>query len=459
MNLLRTVSQGKGATSRRSLLKALGVSAAAAPLIPALQGWAKAATPVKRLVILFTPDGIVPDRWFPTGTETNWSFPGANHILAEMTRHKNDMIFLKGLPHKTQGSGAHEQDMGGCFTGNSLIGKTGGAASIDQIIAKTLPKVTDFQSLQFGVHSFYGGEGDLTTKLTNNNSYLIYTGPSQRVPAEADPYKMYAKVFGNFTVGPPGAGPSPEMMRLRLEKKSIIDLVKGEIGALQGRIATEDRIKIDAHLEGTRDIERRLDAAGAAGGMSTCATPTKPEGSPDWLAKNAYHPQLIPIMNKLFVQTLACDRTRIASMQYSRGFSNIIHTWVGAKQTHHTLSHGEGNSGVLGDIQKFYFDFIAKLIDDMKAVPEGGGTMFDNTLILYANECYLGWTHAAGPKAAFLMGKAGTTLPKSGLFKDFSASGNDWQQLLCTVCHAMGATSVTQVGNLGKAGIVPGIIA
>ena len=73
------------------------------------------------------------------------------------------------------------------------------AASVDQIIVQQLKSQlnTDFPSLQFGVHSFYGGEGDLTSKLTNNNSYTIYAGPSQRIPAESDPYKMYDRVFGN----------------------------------------------------------------------------------------------------------------------------------------------------------------------------------------------------------------------------------------------------------------------
>src|SRR3954468_7743000 len=158
MRLLRTLARGKGTTSRRQLLKALGVSAAAAPLVPALGGWAKAATvPAKRLPLLFTPDCIVPDRWFPTGTETAWQISDAAHILKPLERHKNEMIFLKGLTHRTSGSGAHEQAMGGCFTGNACVGKTGGAASVDQIIAKALPKMTDFQSLQFGVQSFYGG--------------------------------------------------------------------------------------------------------------------------------------------------------------------------------------------------------------------------------------------------------------------------------------------------------------
>src|SRR5688500_640175 len=104
MKLLRTLGLGKvGGSptgkplSRRALLKALGVSAAAAPFIPTLDSWA-AEGAVQRLLLLFTPDGMVPEQWWPTGTETAWQFPQGG-ILTPLERHKNDMIVFKGLPH------------------------------------------------------------------------------------------------------------------------------------------------------------------------------------------------------------------------------------------------------------------------------------------------------------------------------------------------------------------------
>src|SRR5690348_2783544 len=99
MTHLRMLSRGQGATSRRQLLRALGVSAAATPFIPALDGWA-AAAPVKRLLTVFSPHGVIPENYWPSGTETAFTFaPGS--ILEPMKAHQADMIVFKGLVRAT----------------------------------------------------------------------------------------------------------------------------------------------------------------------------------------------------------------------------------------------------------------------------------------------------------------------------------------------------------------------
>ena len=66
-----------------------------------------------------------------------------------------------------------------------------------------------------------------------------------------------------------------------------------------------------------------------------CGAVEKPPGGID-LVKNDNHPVLIPIMNKLLVAALRCDRTRMASMQYSRSFSKHRSPGSGMKDGHHT---------------------------------------------------------------------------------------------------------------------------
>jgi hypothetical protein len=450
MRLLKNTSLARLRPTRRQLLKTLGVSAAATPLLPALDGWAAAEAGAKRLLMLFTPDGMVPEKWWPTGSETSWSLP-ADGTLEPLMRHKSDLIIMKNLPHKTRGNGAHEQAMGSLFTGNSLLGnKRAGAASIDQIIAKALPRTVDFPSLQFGVQSFYGGEGDLTSKRTNVNSYLVYTGPGEMVPAESDPYVMFDRVFAG--VGTGGVGDSQATERLRAERRSLLDFVKEEIADVRLKVGRIDRSKIDAHLEGTREIERRLDSAG---GRQVGAV-TRPDGGID-LARNVNFPKLLPLMNRLLVQTLAADRTRVATMQYSRGFSLVKHDWLGAKEQHHFISHKTAEKPILAAIQKWYMGHIADLLDQLKQVPEGAGTMFDNMLVVYANELHTGWDHAPGPTACWWAGKLGGMVPRTGRFIDY-AGENDHNQMLCTIAHAMGVTSVNQVGDMGKAGRLPNIL-
>ena len=446
MKLLRTLERGKGTTSRRQLLKALGVSAAAAPLLPALDGWAAGTGPIKRLLLLFTPDGIVDEQWYPTGSETQWAFPTGG-IMDAMNRHKNDLIFVKGLPRKTSGSGAHEQAMGGLWTGCGLLGsKRPSGPSVDQIIAKQLPKETDFPSLQFGAMSFFGGPG-VMYRYESVNSYMIYSAADASIPAEQDPYKLFDRVFAGVSTG--GVGDTMAMDKIRAERKSIIDFVKDELTDVQGKVGREDRAKIDNHLEATLEIERRLQNVG-----------TRPVGSVQRpapgidISKNDSYPMVIPLMNKLLVSTLAADRTRVASMQYSRGFSKHTHSWVGAKTDHHTLSHQTAQKPVLAAIQKWYMGHLADLLDALKGVQENGKPMLDNMLVVYANEVHTGWNHDPGPVPAWWAGHLGGVVPKTDRFID--SSQYDWNQMLVTMAQGMGV-NVDKIGNMGGSGKIPGL--
>ena len=457
MNNLRTLNLGKHAVTRRQLLKALGASAAVAPLIPSLDGWAATAGGPQRLLLLFTPDGMVPDLWWPQGTETAWNFP-AGGIMEPLARHKADMIVFKDMARATGGSGgAHEHAMGGLWTGNSIAGNQVMAASVDQIIAKAIPKMTDFESLQFGVQSFYD-KGNANAKAASVNSYMIASGPKAKMPAESDPYKMFDRVFGTFKPATPGGaatGPSPEMEKIRAERKSILDFLNADLSNVRAKVGKEDGTKIDAHIETIRDIERRLD--GTTGNPAVmCQVPGKPPMLD--LNSNAAFGDLIKVTNKIVAATFACDRTRIASLQYSRAFSNHVHDWVGAKDTHHTLSHSAGNFPVLAKIQTWYMGHIATLFDDLKAVQENGKPMLDNMLVVYLNELYTGHTHGVSPSPCFWAGKAAGALKGTGRFLNYGGK-QDHNQMLLTMAHAMGATKVTKIGDLGGAGIVPGLLA
>jgi hypothetical protein len=460
VKLLRTLSlgkvgNGKVSPSRRQLLKALGVGAAAAPLIPALDGWAAGATAApKKLLLVFTPDGIVPEQWWPTGSATAWNFP-AGGICEPLNKYKDKMVFFKDIPRFNGGSGgAHEHAMGGLWTGNSIEGNQGMAPSVDQIIAKQVGKATDFASLQFGVQPYFNS-GDANAKVASVNSYMIYSGPKARIPAEGDPYKMFDRIFANFTA--PSSNPSmpnPMTERIRAEKQSIIDYVAGEIKDVQGKVGKDDGMKISAHLSTVRDIEKRLH--GMSGGVLTAAC--APGGRPQMLDlnSNANFPMLIPLTNKMVAAAFACDRTRIASLQYSRGFSNHVHDWVGAKATHHTLSHGTQNAGVLAKIQTFYMGHIAGLLDELSKVDEGGVPMLDNMLVVYGNEVYLGWTHGVSPEPCFWVGKLGGKVKQTNRFV---TGGGNWNQMLTTIAHAMDVMPPgDHVGDLGTAGVIPDLL-
>jgi hypothetical protein len=436
-------------TSRRQLLKALGVSAAAAPFVPALDSWA-AGGPTKRLVTVFYPHGVVPENYWPGGTETAFTL-APNSILEPLTPHKADMIVFKNLKRPSRGPGEHERCGGNLWTGTALAAGSQDAngPSVDQIVAKKVGAGVDFESVQFGVQTSYWGEND--AKPGSPNTSLIYAGPRARVYPELDPEKQFARLFGSGGLTGPGAANMGDIERTRAEKKSILDYVKAELMDVQQRVATSDRRKIDSHLELTRDIERRLQAP-----ARTCGAVEKPAGGMQLLLNDNF-PALLKVMNKLLVAAIACDRTRVASMQYSRSFSMHRPAWLGIKDGHHTLSHNTGMKAQMTTIARWYMQQVSDLLTDFKAVQEGGKPLLDNLLVVVASELCTPWNHVAEPSPNLFFGKAAGAVPRTGRCIDF-ANQHDHNQFLTTVCQAMGATDVNHVGDLGMDGILPGIL-
>ena len=449
MRYLRALERGKGTTSRRQLLRALGVTAAAAPFVPALDSWA-AGAPIKRLVTVFYPHGVVPENYWPGGTETAFTFaPGS--ILEPLAAHKADMIVFKNLKRPSRGPGEHERCGGNLWTGTALAAGSQDAngPSVDQIVAKEVGSATDFASVQFGAQTSYWGEGE--TKDGSPNTSLIYAAARARIYPELDPEKQFTRLFGSAATMGPAAGNMGDIARTRAEKQSVLDYVKDEIMALQGRVSTDDKRKIDSHLELTRDIERRLQAP-----AKSCGAVEKPAGGMD-LVKNDNLPALIKVMNKLMVAAIACDRTRVASMQWSRSFSNHRPVWLGVKDGHHTLSHNTGMKAQMTTIARWYMQQAADLLADFKSMQEGGKPLLDNLLVVVCSELCTPWNHNAEPTPNLFFGKAGGAVPRPGRYVDF-ANQHDHNQFLTTICHAMGVTKVTKVGDLGMDGTLPGIL-
>jgi hypothetical protein len=457
MKLLKTIARGQGSQSRRQLLKALGVSAVAAPFVPGLNGWDKAlaqgaGSMPRRMFLLYSPHGVIPQNYWPTGSETNFTFaPGS--IIEPLAPYKDQMLVFKGLKRDTRGPGDHERCFCNMWTGTALApgSQEGNGPSIDQIVAKALKPQTDFESIQLSVQPHYSSDTDSTSRAGRSDGNMIYAGPKQRIPSEFDPYKMFDRLFTGVSTGT-GAGDTMAADRLRAKRKSVLDFVMDELGDLQKNVVGKsDKVKIDSHLDSVRDVERRLQAP-----AQTCGGVTKPDGTLN-LDLNENFPKILGIMNRLAASAFACDRTRIASMQYSRGFSRHTHTWLGLKDWHHTISHNAGATKALTDMQRWYYERFKELLDMLKGVDEGGKPMLENMLVVYVAELYTPWNHMAAPSVAWTVGKAGGSIPRTGRYIDYGMN-NDHNQFLTTMCHAMGVTSVNKVGDLGGAGPLPGVL-
>jgi hypothetical protein len=445
---------------RRDFLAAAGASAALAPFIPVFNRKAEAAggTFPKRLLLIFTGNGTLEDQYWPVGDGANFTFkPGS--ITEPLAPFAKKLIFPRGLHRKTSGSGAHEQNIGGLWTGCGLVSGFGypSGPSIDQVIVQAMNPTTAFKSLQFGVQcdSFNPGGNKAVLKC------MTYSGSNAALKPEDNPMAMFSKLML-----PNGAGPAPvdpnggQLDKLRLRRKSVIDAVTGDLKSLSTSIDAEDRRKLEQHLESISSIEKRLNqpvTPGASGAGCRAPDISKAMFSGTALTDNANFPAILDVQNRMAVAALACDRTRIASVQWSRSFSPIRHTWVGVTTDHHTISHKTDAASInmLFKLNRWYGERFAELLAMLDSVPEGNGTLLDHTVVCWGNEAATG-NHNANPAVTLLAGGSDGML-KTG--QNVNLAGNDHSQLLITMAQAVGATSVNHIGNLGmKDGTLPGLL-
>jgi len=433
---------------RRQLLKALGVSAAAAPFIPSLDGWAAPVAP-RRLLLVFSSGGMVPERYWPRAEGEEGDFTiDPESSLAPLAPHKQDLVIVNGIGRKLMGvGGAHERAMGGLWTGCKLNpgDQFGGGGwpsgpSVDQIIAHKLSSKSDFSSLEVAVQPFGPGAAGGTMQ------HMCYAGSNQPVPPEGNPYKLFDRLFGG---APAGSGITPD--QVRAERRSVIDLVKSEIADANFKVGRDDKLKMEAHLDATRAIERRL----AHPTPASCLIPL-PSGRID-LDANENFPPLVKLQTDLLVSAFACDRTRVASLQWSRSFSMVRHTWLDSTEGHHTLSHDPGQKPILAGINRWYMDQLAYLLSALKKIPEGTGTVLDNTLLVYCNELYTGWDHKPGPTPVVIAGRLGGSV-HTGRYLEYKDAKYTQNNLLVSLCHAMGLDTIDSIGNLPHdKGPIPGL--
>jgi hypothetical protein len=429
--------------TRRHLLKRLGIAAAASPLVPLFHSElasGQAAAPPKRLILFFTPHGTVWNQWAPTGTASAFTL---SPILSPLERHKSRLTVLAGVGIPDKGVGApHTKGPSLLWTGSTLAddgtfnrtdcsgGCTFGwntSASIDQLVVNALKPTTVYKSLQFGVRC--GGN--------NPASRMIYTAAQQPLAPETDPWAAFGRLFSTPTA--PTA-----LAKLQAERKSSLDVVAAELGAIRMRLPAADRAKLEAHLASVSALEKRLLATQPA----ACAPPML--GAKLNAGDQVNTPTVVDRQLDLMTAALACDLTRVASFQYSIGDNDgTTYSWLGHTVAHHGMTHAPDSDTAtwasVAQIYTWYATKFGELLDRLAAVKEGAGTMLDNTLVVWGSELGKGNSHSFAQVPFVLAGGAGGAL-RPGRFLQYPA-GTQHNRLLVAIAQAMGVTDVDKIGS------------
>lgn len=350
----------------------------------------------KRFLVFYTPNGFVMDKWRPRGDDTSLDLSGS-HILGPLERHASDLVCIDGLDLNAAQNQNHPKSSLSLLTGSAVEGeRTMTGISVDQAIAQAIGEGTAVRSLELGVQ-------------TRGSHTICASGYNRPLPMEDDPYAVFDRLFSDFTADPAAAAAR------RMRRRGVLDGVADEIGTLMGRVGREDRQRLEAHFDAIRDLEARLDSAG--GDTAACSVPEL--GPRLDVGDNDNFPEVGRLQMDLMSMALACDLTRVATLQWSMAGSRTVFRWLGIDTDHHEIAHASGTQ--FDDAQRWYGEQFAYLIDRLKSFPEGDGTVFDNTLIVWVNEVGNAGSHDTGNVPFTLAGTAGGAI-RTGRYVDIGGS-------------------------------------
>ena len=416
--------------------------------LPALAG--TPAGPRQRLVIVFTPDGTVRENFWPkgagpfSGPDGDTAGVALSPILEPLAPFRDRLLTLKGVANKIRGDGdGHMRGIGCLLTGVELFpGNVQGGSdtpagwssgpSIDQEIAGFLQSrpatATRFGSLEFGV---------LVPERADTWTRMVYAGPNRPVAPIDDPYRMFDRLYGQA--------------RDRESLQSVLDVVREDLARVAAALPAEDRRVLEEHAGFVREFERDLAAQAEA-------TPhAVPVLEPGVLEHNDRMPEISRMQIELLVAALAADFTRVATLQYTNSVGQAHMRWLGIEEGQHDLSHEpNGNAAAqekLTRINTWYAGEVARLAARLAATPEpgGGGSLLDNTTILWTNELGEGNSHTREDIPWVLVG--GGLGFRSGRALEFESVPHN--RLLLSLAHAFGHTGLERFGNPDYCGSGP----
>lgn len=427
---------------RRHFLRELGIGAAALPFVAGLPSLRASQTQPsvtpKRLVIFFSPNGTLPDEFWPQqfGDEHSLTLGPMLESLAPFT---DQTLMLKGVHNKIRGDGdGHMRGMSCLLTATELNpGNIQGGShtpagwasgiSIDQELKNHFQSnsatQTRFGSLEFGVA--VPNRADPWTRM-------CYAGNNKPVTPIDDPGQMLEKIYGNT--------------KSRQQLASVLDLVHDDLRSVSSRLSPEDRTLVEQHMQQVRELERDIEAANNQQQL----THPEPEIDPEIEIVNDNTPEISRMQIDLLVSALANDMTRVASLQYMRSVGQARMRWLDIQEGHHGLSHEPDNNAdaqaKLKRINAWFATELAYLAKRLAETPEPGergGTMLDNTQIVWVNELGKGNSHSLDNIPLLLIG--GGAGFKTGRALDFGNVPHN--RFWLSLAHALGHKELASFGT------------
>jgi hypothetical protein len=453
--------------NRRAFLRA-GTVAIGLPFLeglPERSAWAQNSPPTFSLFIV-AACGVVGSKFFPgsTGPLTAAGLAGmTDKATSVLAPHAENLLFLRGInfPMNSPTNCGHAQGLCQALTAAPAGdgGKTAysNGPSADVVIAKA---VND------------AGADPLTLYAGNrNNGYIAERisfkagGAGQVRSADDNPYTLYAKLVG--LTSPGGGTPEPGGMadELVTSRKSVNDLVRGELNYLLSlpALSQDDKLRLQQHFDSIRDAEVKMGEMGVACSQDGLAV-SELEALKSGLAfkTNGMIEDVAKLHMELVALAFACNFNRVATLQHGDGTDQTkyaVPANAGLNWPFHHLSHRVQSDSNVGnnptaeqahaEIDVLRMQTLLHGLDQFKA-----RGLFDKSFVMWTNHVSDGPSHSFKNVPTIIAGNAGGYL-KQGQYLDAGNATNN--KLLNTLINAAVRDKMAWTMNFGQGGAAGGL--
>ena len=376
--------------NRREVRQGLSLGAGAvvlSPILAKLQAQAaSAATQPKRFVFVVESNGFTPQQAAPVDVQRktcdqrplngpaeliDLSLKGRQlpPALDPLTPWQDRITIVQGLSGRIAGGG-HSNNFAalGCFPaqGESQVITH---PTIDGQLAKQLPGI--FPHICLGI----------SKRLENSVIYNVSAwGPNQGLPTLCKPDQAYAALFGSVANG--------AAQEEFAAKNNLLDFLKEDVKRVESKLAGPEREQLGAYLETFETLRHRQSRLNEIEDTLRAKGPVTNDKYTSAVATDR-----LDAMFDIGAAALICGLTNVLTLSSAAGVRDfdICFTGLGLTKGKHHTGHGGSENGmtwyeVSQMIRRFHFTLIARLAKKLEAVPEGNGTMLDNTVIVYLSD-------------------------------------------------------------------------
>ena len=409
----RTFLRGTGVTMALPWLESVRVWGAATPT-----GEAAATAYPQRFAALFVGNGINGDHWWAKGSGAQMEL---SKTLEPLAPFRSRLNVIQGLFNRPAvGVGIHPGQTGNILSGMPLMkgAVLRGGISMDQVLANQIGQDTVQPSLVLGCEQPITGYHESNFSMAYS-SHISWQSADSPVPMEVYPSLAFDALFEN---------------RGDQRTRSILDRVRDDLSSLSRSVSADDNRRLDEYLTSVREVEKRVDRM--RGDTAKAADRARDKGRPMVTMKRPdnglpedirEHMRLMCDIVALAFQT---DKTRVATLVLCRDLSGLFYPFLNVRDAHHSASHNDLSESY-ERICRYYVGNLAYLAGRLEAMPEGDGTVLDNTCLLYLSNMWSGERHDNTRLPVLTVGRLGGAL-QGGRVLDYSKAG-DGHRKLCSL--------------------------